>query len=189
MYFFSLWIFILYPLLDKEVPFFSFTLWGHFNYTLFWKKWAFLLLAIDFRTLWTFPRSHFLQSSTYRGALTPAPNRVTFPQILCPPRAWPPGNKGACCIEVAIMYLHSAESQSPGGKGTEWQENNPIFHFPASVTHAPSTWKQTRKSQGEKVWKALHQGDKGSPTVTYLERKGSQKTTKNSNVSFAYQVK
>ena len=117
----------------------------------------FLLLTIDFRTLWTLPWSHFLQPSTCRGTPTPAPKRVTFQQILCPPGppgAWPPGNKGARCIEMAIMYLHSSESRQPGGKGTGWQENNPIFYFPASVTHDPSTWKQTRKNPVRKGLKA-----------------------------------
>lgn len=181
---FSLWIFILYPLFDFFLKFLLFIHpWGHFNYILFLKMSIFLLLAIDFRRLWAFPRSHFLQPSTYQGTLTPAPNRVTFQQILCPPGppgAWPPGNKGACCIEVAIMYLHSSESQSPGGKSTGWQENNPIFHIPASVTHAPSTWKQTRKIQSEKVWKPLYQGDKDSqsPMAICMERKGSQGTTR-----------
>lgn len=168
--------------------------WGHFHYTLFLKMSIFLLLAIDFRTVWTVPWSHFLQPSTRRGTPTPAPKRVTFQQILCPPAppgAWPPGNKGACRIEMAIMYLHSSESRQPGGKVSGWQENNPIFYFPASVTHAPSTWKQTRKIQREKVCKPLHQGDKESqsPTVICLERKGVQRTTKDSNVSVAYQVK
>ena len=134
-----------------------------------------LLLAIDFRTLWTFPWSHFLQPPPCRETLTPAPRRVTFQQILCPrgpPGAWPPGNKGARCLKMAIMYLHSSESRSPGGKGGGWQGNNPVFYFPASVTHAPLTWKQTRKTQWEKVWKPRHQGDKESqsPTVIWRER-------------------
>lgn len=149
--------------------------WWHFNYTLFLKMSIFLLLAIDFRTPWTLPWSHFLPPSSCWGTLTPAPKRVLFQQILRPPGppgAWPPGNKAACCIEMAIIYLHSSESQWPGGKGTGWQENNPIFSFPASVTHAPLTWKQTRKTQREEVWKPLHQGDKElqSPTVTWRER-------------------
>lgn len=95
-------------------------------------KWAFLLLAADFRTLWTFLKSHFLPPSTDWESLTPAPNKVTFQQILCPPGlpgAWPLGNKGTCCVEVAIMYLHSSESWSPGGQSTGWQGHNPIFHF------------------------------------------------------------
>ena len=132
-------------------------------------------LAIDLRTLWTFPWSHFLPPSSCRETLTPAPRRVTFQQILClrgSPGAWPPGNKGARCLEMAIMYLHSSESRSPGGKGGGWQENNPVFYFPASVTHAPLTWKETRKTQWEEVWKPLHQGDKESqsPTVIWRER-------------------
>lgn len=136
--------------------------WRHFNYTLFLKT-SIFTFNYWFQNSMNFLGSHFLQASTCRGSPIPAPNRVTFQQILCPPGppgAWPPGNKGACSIEMAIMYLHSSESQSPGGKGTGWQENNPIFHFPASVTHAPSTWKRTRKIQGEKVWKTLPQGGK-----------------------------
>lgn len=137
--------------------------WVHLNLSagpLFWSDSAFygyfilLILALPFSIL-SLMNSNILWS------------------ILCPPGppgAWPPGNKGACCLEMAIIYVHSSESQSPGGKGRGWQENNPIFYFPASVTHAPLTWKQTRKIQWEMVWKAPHQGDKESQSPTVIWR-------------------
>lgn len=107
--------------------------------------------------LWTFPKSHFLQPSTYWESLTPAPNKVTFQQILCPPgppHAWPLGNKGTCCVEMAIMYLHSSESRSPGGESTGWQGNNPIFHVQL-LSHTPLRPEIRPEKSSEKRFESL----------------------------------
>lgn len=108
-----------------------------------------------------FPWSHFFWPFSVFRTHT-LPHRVTFQQSFWPlasPAAWPPGNKGTCCPEMAIMYLHSPETPSPGGEGTGWQGTIPPFIPSFSHPH-PFHLKTDQGTPGRRGWRASAQGDR-----------------------------
>lgn len=131
--------------------------WGPFDYTLFLNM-SIFTFNYWFQNSLNSAFKPFPSTIYIRGGLLPLLqrgshfNRSYAP--LGPPGAWPPGNKGTRCIEMAIMYLHSSESRQPGGKGTGWQENNPIFYFPA-LSHTPLPPENRPERSSEKSFESL----------------------------------